>query len=812
METSQDLDQFIARHDVFIRKARDISRQSLYYLGILTKTNHDKTDRKLAIFAKFVLVKIRAFVNGVHVQKEYFSRKAQADQDACTRRMLDQFDYWQTEIRGKINNMATLELDDVQELREKFETFLTISQKSSFAGRLIYHHIPMALRLLNRHLYFIIGGILVAVAFSSVDAVKNLLLNEGRWVLLPLLGVLITLGTTGFLYIRWPLLGIGRKAFWTTKTASPGFGIQRWPGKNKDIQNLIFYKLLINAIIVISILIVYSLFLYILARLDFDLIGRTSLTVYGFFALALIFLLFCFLIDIWDFFDSRPIRLSALALGALFLFFSFTTGYSRLAAIVIFFILFVFAIRLIKHAPEERKNWLFATVFLGSIILLIVGGVTQKKDIWSQNPGQSNIIRISSNDWPYNASDSDKSPVVLMAASGGGSRAAVYTALTLEALHEDFPLIASKLQAISSVSGGSLATAAYISRRYRDFISEPGPKRLKNLADDVNQDFLMPTLIGALVPGESRGKSIENDWRSGPVGLKDIRLGHLIKGWKHAKQTKRKDPPYPIPLFNSCSLDGHDVVISPLDKSAYQWGQMYSEPMPWSNPSGSDDRALTWVYYRDAIYGLEEFLPNFDPLLAGVVRASANFPFGFPLVQIETTKPMRFNPRAEMRSDAKKTIKLTDGGVLSNSGMWSLFNLLMQKSDILKQRGVLLIMVEASRMPEYRDNRSGLTSLYETIGDKNPFGQSIHRRMFDLLAFEYGSKLAVVQLDLTPKEDLNIYTTWALDKRSFKTLNTLFMDSWNREKKIIRTKWESIKQERSFPPKFIPATQRPPLS
>jgi hypothetical protein len=42
MQTSGDLDQFLARHSVFTRKARDVSRQSLFLLGILTETNHGK--------------------------------------------------------------------------------------------------------------------------------------------------------------------------------------------------------------------------------------------------------------------------------------------------------------------------------------------------------------------------------------------------------------------------------------------------------------------------------------------------------------------------------------------------------------------------------------------------------------------------------------------------------------------------------------------------------------------------------------------------------------------------------------------------
>ena len=55
---------------------------------------------------------------------------------------------------------------------------------------------------------------------------------------------------------------------------------------------------------------------------------------------------------------------------------------------------------------------------------------------------------------------------MIVAASGGGSRAAIYTAYTLERLHRDTPEVADHLQAVSSVSGGSLASAAYVARRF----------------------------------------------------------------------------------------------------------------------------------------------------------------------------------------------------------------------------------------------------------------------------------------------------------------------------------------------------------
>ena len=202
METSGDLDQFLARHSVFTRKARDVSRQSLFLLEILTKTSYPPIDEKLETFAEFVLVKIRAFVNGVHIQKEYFAKKDQTGHPDQILRILDLFNYWQTQIRDTVNKMGNLKLVDVPDLKDKFKTFLHDSQEPDFTGKVLYHWIPIVLNTLKRHLYFIIGAILVAMTLSSVDTVKNLLLNEGRGVLLPVLGILIAFILVSILYFR----------------------------------------------------------------------------------------------------------------------------------------------------------------------------------------------------------------------------------------------------------------------------------------------------------------------------------------------------------------------------------------------------------------------------------------------------------------------------------------------------------------------------------------------------------------------------------------------------------------------------------
>jgi hypothetical protein len=91
-------------------------------------------------------------------------------------------------------------------------------------------------------------------------------------------------------------------------------------------------------------------------------------------------------------------------------------------------------------------------------------------------------------------------------------------------------------------------------------------------------------------------------------------------------------------------------------------------------------------------------------------------------------------------------------------------------------------------------------------------GQAMHKRMFDMLAHKYGSKLAVMQIDLAPESDMNVLTTWALDSRSLEKLEKTFNDAWGREKTKINIKWESIKKKKSPEAPYIPSTNRPPLS
>ena len=383
-----------------------------------------------------------------------------------------------------------------------------------------------------------------------------------------------------------------------------------------------------------------------------------------------------------------------------------------------------------------------------------------------------------------------------MAASGGGSRAAIYVAETVEALSEDHPEVEANLQAIGSVSGGSLANAAYVASRLQS-IRGAGPECEGALAERMAGDFLRPVITGALLTFEGRGGAIESHWERCPVGLDGVRLSDLARVWRESLSMAGDTlPPFPLPLFHSASLMRHAVVISPLAQDAYRVSDFDGEAVGAETNQYSMLSALgrpTWVFYRSGVYGLEEIVPGFDPELSKAVRASANFPFGFPLVEVRSDQPLYLSPWAEHRDPERpKLVRLTDGGALSNSGMWSLYHLLINQEAALRDRGVLLIIVDASAMPE-APTPNRMTGLAAALLDKGPKGEFLHRSLLSGLAARFGGCFDAVEVEIPAIENLNVHTTWALDRRSVARLDSAFAREWRAEGEGIGTRFERLK-------------------
>jgi len=91
-----------------------------------------------------------------------------------------------------------------------------------------------------------------------------------------------------------------------------------------------------------------------------------------------------------------------------------------------------------------------------------------------------------------------REPMILVAAAGGGIRAAYWTATNLAAM-EALPGFGQGLFAISGVSGGSVGAATYTALK-----RALGPDRPDLLAAKVRevlkQDFLSPVVAGLLFP------------------------------------------------------------------------------------------------------------------------------------------------------------------------------------------------------------------------------------------------------------------------------------------------------------------------
>lgn len=232
-------------------------------------------------------------------------------------------------------------------------------------------------------------------------------------------------------------------------------------------------------------------------------------------------------------------------------------------------------------------------------------------------------------------------PVVLVAAEGGGSRAALLTGLVLEDLcrleDADGVSLADRVLLLSSVSGGSLASGQFVAKGCesltevagRDtvvlrnaYVGEllaardpeglewsaetiPWPLRSKAL-DRLMADQLAPMFRGILLPGIARGEMLMWFWSGGSGALE------LEPSWLHEANGK-SEPVRPLALLNSSLVtSGQRVVggVPPVGPALLERAEFGPMVPPVLAISGGGDRA---------------------PRLPELVRASSAFPFGLDL-------------------------------------------------------------------------------------------------------------------------------------------------------------------------------------
>lgn len=648
-----------------------------------------------------------------------------------------------------------------------------------------------AITLAGRNLATLSGFVALGLLLLGAEQVRSLFFDLWQcsvWtgliflpvVLLPLLGSWLRRRPSGGLVLRtWPTANI----FWRGSARHPlGYDVF---SANSGIGSLLMLVAASKALLFIAWLSGCALVLLFGVRATpvLQTIGWTVC-------------LFCFmgtglaLLDFWDFLHPAPVRLTFLVvvLGIAALYAS--TDYSPLALTSMTASAAGYFIYTLRSRRQGWKSLLSVVLVVTLIGVLgsLVEETTEKGEAWTSPPGVSAPATIAAGSWPLPGPEGGRlPPVVVLAASGGGSRAAVLTALALETLAAAcLPKVnaasggpcetfADHLHAISSVSGGSLATAAYVAARLEQ-------RDVAAIDRQMGDDFLRPVLLGALNPAVSRGQALEDYWVK-KLGLSH-RLSDVARSWNGALRASH--PPVPVPLFNSATLDAHAVVLSPLD-----WHAHVSPVRQAENPYESLERP-TWVYYRSSIYSLPDLLPGFDPNLAQGVRASANFPFGFPVVQVATTVALPFSPASLDRLEGpKERVRLTDGGVVSNSGLWTLFHLLSSHASELERRGVILILIDGSKMPEYQ-GRTRMWDLVNAILDQSPIAANLHETMISLLQTRLHHRLGVVAVALEPTVDNNVYTSWALDSASLSQLEQGFAPKLLKMRSQVESAWLTL--------------------
>lgn len=235
-------------------------------------------------------------------------------------------------------------------------------------------------------------------------------------------------------------------------------------------------------------------------------------------------------------------------------------------------------------------------------------------------------------------------PVVLVAAEGGGIRAAYFTAMVLATLQDRCPALAGQVFAISGVSGGSVGAAIFtglvqqlqlpLPSQVGCGASAPGTTPLAEQVDQIlRTDFLAPTVVTMLFPDALQRllpvpvdswdraltleRTLERSFQA--VTKSDFMERSLYRYW-------RPEGAAPLLLLNTTLVSTGERVVA--------------SPMVLMNERFHDLRALV------------DHAPSLDLRISTAAVLSARFP--------------GVTPAAYLAGEPK--LRLVDGGYFENSG------------------------------------------------------------------------------------------------------------------------------------------------
>ena len=262
-----------------------------------------------------------------------------------------------------------------------------------------------------------------------------------------------------------------------------------------------------------------------------------------------------------------------------------------------------------------------------------------------------------------------REPVILVAASGGGIRAAYWTASTLAALekHIDGKTgngFTNNLFAISGVSGGSVGAATYTALKREPLATEKTGDILKQVREVLEEDFLSPVVAGLLftdlaqrfipvpIRWADRQRFLEKAWEDAFGPRPNLFSGAFASLYSGEYRNR-----LPSLLLNTTVVDsGRRAIISNIDVGSF-----------------TDTVDLLKKKYSTQLLKL-----------SAAAGASARFTY--------------VSPAGSLKTPEDKKMRVVDGGYFENSGAataMDLLNALMsqQKENDEKKLYPILILI-----------------------------------------------------------------------------------------------------------------------
>ncbi len=299
--------------------------------------------------------------------------------------------------------------------------------------------------------------------------------------------------------------------------------------------------------------------------------------------------------------------------------------------------------------------------------------------------------------WMETHSPKDCPVPVFIAASGGGIRAATWTATVLSGLRGDGEIgdrFSRSIVLLSTVSGGSVGAMYYLDAyeggepttdwRARDAIGRAQSSSLSAVTWGLTYPDFWRMTVPPLIPARiDRGWALENRWRD-----RMVHPDATLSGWRRDIQAGRR----PVVIFNATVVEtGDRLTISPIDA-----------PLPdKTGQKATHDRVNDSTTFRrmdfQSLYGHRDL----DVVTAA--RLSATFPWVSPVTR----------PDSDTLSPGV-LYHVGDGGYFDNEGMVSALEFMKEVLKPLGRDKVLLVRIldaPPPTTPEARDHRGWIYSL-----------------------------------------------------------------------------------------------------